>query len=42
MQQIRSDRGAVFYRCGLAAKDSSFRKYPPLPVIQCVGYERSA
>jgi hypothetical protein len=23
----------------LAKEDSRFRKYPPLPVLKCVGYE---
>lgn len=38
---IRSDRGSVFYRCGLSDTDSRFPKYPRLPVIQCSGYECS-
>jgi hypothetical protein len=29
-----------FYLCERALTDSSFRKYPPLPVISCPGYER--
>jgi len=37
---VRSDRGSVFYQCLLAATDPRFRKYPPLPVLQCVGYEK--
>lgn len=40
VRKIESDRGAVFYMCQLAAKDSSFPKYPRLPVLQCRGYER--
>lgn len=39
MERIRSDRGAVFYRCGRAASDPTFRKYPALPVMLCAGYE---
>jgi hypothetical protein len=31
-------RGTVYLRCALAATDSRFAKYPPLPVRQCVGY----
>ena len=38
---IRSDRGSVFYQCGLSFTDSSFRKYPTLPILVCRGYERS-
>ena len=36
---ITTASGSVFYRCGLAETDSRFRKYPPLPVIQCAGYQ---
>ncbi|MGH9735535.1 MAG: hypothetical protein ACRD8A_13205 [Candidatus Acidiferrales bacterium] len=37
-RQITSDRGAIFWMCGLSATDSRFPKYPPLPVVACVGY----
>src|SRR6266487_1664376 len=33
-------RGSVFYLCLRSQTDASFRKYPPLPVVQCRGYER--
>ena len=36
---IRSDRGSLFYRCALSARDSRFPKYPRLPVLSCVGFE---
>jgi hypothetical protein len=29
-----------FYLCERALTDSGFRKYPPLPVLSCPGYER--
>ena len=29
---------SVFVRCGLAATDPRFPKYPPLPVAACAGY----
>jgi hypothetical protein len=32
-------RGSVFYLCLRSQTDASFRKYPPLPVVQCRGYE---
>lgn len=32
-------RGSVFYRCARAEYDPRFRKYPPLPVLRCIGYE---
>src|SRR6185437_697849 len=38
-RRVQSDRGAVFYRCARAAVDPRFKKYPPLPVLQCAGYE---
>lgn len=34
-----TNRGSVFYLCVRAQTDSTFRKYPPLPVLQCRGYE---
>lgn len=37
---VRSDRGSTFYQCTLAATNPRFRKYPALPVLRCVGYER--
>jgi len=36
----RSDRGAVFFYCRKSEMDPTFRKYPPLPVLDCRGYER--
>ncbi|HZE97607.1 MAG TPA: hypothetical protein VE981_11320 [Planctomycetota bacterium] len=35
----RSDRGSEFYYCRRSESDPAFRKYPPLPVLQCPGYE---
>jgi len=29
---------SVFVRCGLAATDPAFPRYPALPVIRCAGY----
>jgi hypothetical protein len=29
---------SVFVRCGLAATDPAFPRYPPLPVVRCAGY----
>lgn len=39
---IASDRGSTFVQCGLAATDPRFRKYPGVPVVQCMGYARRA
>lgn len=35
---LRSKRSA-FLRCGLAAEDARFPRYPGLPVLQCAGFE---
>jgi hypothetical protein len=40
MRRIVSDRGSVFYLCELSKTDQRFPKYPRLPVLACVGYER--
>ena len=37
---IRSDRGSIFYLCGLSATDARFPKYPRLPVLNCAGYTK--
>jgi hypothetical protein len=29
----------VFYLCRRSFTDPAFQKYPPLPVVACVGYE---
>jgi hypothetical protein len=29
---------SVFVRCGLAATNAAFPRYPPLPVLRCAGY----
>ena len=39
---IKSARGSTFILCGLAKSDPRFRKYPPLPVIQCPGYRQGS
>jgi hypothetical protein len=30
---------SVFVRCGLAATDERFQRYPTLPVLACPGFE---
>ncbi|MEO8602048.1 MAG: hypothetical protein ABI629_05675 [bacterium] len=39
VRRIRSGRGSTFLLCGLAATDPRFRRYPPLPVLHCPGYQ---
>ncbi len=38
-RRMESDRGSVFLMCKLSFEDSRFAKYPPLPVLNCVGYK---
>jgi hypothetical protein len=35
----RSARGSAFWRCLRADTDPAFRRYPPLPVLRCPGFE---
>jgi hypothetical protein len=37
---VTNRRGSAFYRCLRADTDPRFVRYPPLPVLQCAGYER--
>jgi hypothetical protein len=36
--RLLASRRSVFVRCGLAATDPRFPRYPPLPVVACRGY----
>jgi hypothetical protein len=38
-RRMESDRGTVFLLCERALSDTSFPKYPRLPVLACRGYE---
>jgi hypothetical protein len=39
---IVSDRGSRFYRCERSKTDPRFPRYPPLPVLSCIGYDEGA
>ena len=39
-QLIRNTRGSEFSLCLRARTDPRYRKYPPLPVMACPGFER--
>ena len=39
MRLIQSDHGSTFYMCLKSLTDSSFPKYPRLPILQCTGFE---
>lgn len=36
---VQTNRGSSFLLCNLSSTDTSFPKYPPLPVRICRGYE---
>lgn len=33
-------RGTAYLRCGRAAWDAAFARYPRLPVTECTGFDR--
>ncbi len=37
-----SAKGQQFWRCKRADTDPAFRRYPPLPVTDCGGFEKGA
>jgi len=37
-RRIPSSRGSIFYLCELSEMDTSFPRYPRLPVLQCPGF----
>jgi hypothetical protein len=39
---VRSGRGSVFSMCLKSREDTTFPKYPRVPVTACSGYARSA
>jgi hypothetical protein len=39
-RRIASDRASTFLQCQLSFTDSRFAKYPRLPVLRCIGYEK--
>jgi hypothetical protein len=36
---IVNRNGSRFYLCELAAEDPRFRRYPPIPVLRCSGFQ---
>ena len=38
---VKSERSA-FYMCRLSLTNPEYRKYPPLPVLRCPGYQPPA
>jgi hypothetical protein len=40
-REVVSGKGSRFLYCLRAETDAHYRKYPPLPVLRCAGYEGS-
>jgi hypothetical protein len=38
VQVVTSSKGSRFYLCRLSITDARFPKYPPQPVVRCVGF----
>ncbi len=38
-RRVTSARGSTFVLCARSQNDAHYPKYPPLPVIRCVGHE---
>ena len=36
---VENRHGSRFYLCEQSRTDSSFKKYPPLPVVDCLGFD---
>jgi len=36
---VKSARGSEFWLCQRSRSDARYPKYPPLPVLRCLGYE---
>ena len=41
MQEVLTGKGSRFLLCRLSQTDRRFPKYPPQPVIQCSGFEKT-
>ena len=37
-RKVAGGRDSLFWLCELSFVDPRFRKYPPLPVLQCEGF----
>lgn len=37
--QIVTGRSSRFYLCRLSVSDPRFPRYPPLPVVECAGFQ---
>ena len=41
-RRVQGRRGAIFWRCQRSVTDAAYPKYPPLPMLQCRGFEPSS
>jgi hypothetical protein len=39
VQLVPSPRGSAFYLCRRSLTDPAFPRYPPIPVLACLGFE---
>ena len=40
-ERVISQRGSEFVLCGRSRQEPAYPKYPALPVLQCLGWERA-
>ncbi len=41
MKEVVSGKGSRFLMCQKSVADNRFVKYPPQPVVNCVGFEKT-
>ena len=41
-KEVVSGKGSRFWLCSRSTTDGRFPKYPPQPVVKCIGFERSS
>jgi hypothetical protein len=39
-RRVESRKGSIFWLCRKSETDSRFPRYPALPVLECLGYEK--
>ena len=42
VRRVENERASIFYLCERSFEDSRYPKYPPLPVLACLGFEVAA
>jgi len=41
LDRLLASPRSVFVRCGLAASDPAYPRYPALPVVRCAGFRQA-